>query len=292
MKKPDWDKRLIKDEGVTREELDIINQENNLVVKGNELIQKSTFNFSELELKCLNYTISKLRPEKTYTENDYIEYNIKDLIKVLKISDGSKNYKILKDTLKNISDQSKWIRVEKMTGVYETAFRFFMKCEIDKNRVRIKFMQEMLDYLQNLKNKFTAMLLVYTLNLKSKYSIRLYELSKSYEKNILKSENGIPIYGYKLYIENIRLKWCISEKLRYCDLKKSIARSIDEINSLTDIKVSILSEHKNNRKVDYIELKVENNEYSADSIRITEKLIEQRKQYLSKDRKEKVECIA
>lgn len=243
------------------EELKIMNEENYEILKDNKLIQKATFNFTELELKSLNYTLSKLKPNKTYTENDWIEYPLKDLVRMLNLKTGTASIDLIKDSLHNLRTKGKWIRIENEELKKMVDFSFFQNCEIEnidnKNIVRIRLMKPVLDYLQNLKKYFTPQYLVYTMRLKGKYTIRLYELCKSYQNNYIKE---FDLNGFNLYIDKIRSLWCIPDNYQNGKIKKDILeKSIKEINKKTDIQVSIYGIHKIKNKIDYFVLQIETN---------------------------------
>ena len=240
------------------EELKMINDENHEIIKDNQLIQKSSFDFTELELKSLNYTLSKLRPDKTYTENDWIEYPLKDLIKMLNLKSGTASIELIKNSLHNLRTKGKWIKIE--SEKKEVDLSFFQNCEIEnienKNIVKIKLMKPILNYLQNLKEYFTPQYLIYTMRLKGKYAIRLYELCKSYQKNYIKK---LDINGFNFYIDKIKKIWCLPNTYRTNDIKRILEKSIKEINKKTDIQVSIYDSCKIGTSINYYILKIELN---------------------------------
>lgn len=240
------------------EELKMINEENYKIVKDNSLIQKSKFDFTELELKSLNYTLSKLKPNKIYNENDWIEYPLKDLLKMLNLKNGTASTELIKESLHNLRSKGKWIKIENENKIVDLSF--FQNCEIanidNKNIVRVRFMKPILDYMQNLKKYFTSQYLVYSMRLTGKYAIRLYELCKSYQNNYIKELN---INGFNFYIDKIKKIWCLPDTYRTNDIKRILEKSIKEINIKTDIKISIYNTHKNGVKIDYYTLQIELN---------------------------------
>lgn len=242
----------------SKEELKMINDENHEIIKDNQLIQKSSFDFTELELKSLNYTLSKLRPDRTYTENDWIEYPLKDLTKMLNLKNGTASIELIKDSLHNLRTKGKWVKIE--SEKKEIDLSFFQNCEIEnidnKNIVRIRLMKPILEYLQNLKKYFTPQYLVYTMRLKGKYAIRLYELCKSYQNNYIKE---LDINGFNFYIEKIKKLWCLPDIYRTNDIKRILEKSIKEINKKTDIQISIYDNYKIGTKINYYILKIELN---------------------------------
>lgn len=246
----------------TKQELKKINEENYQIIKDNRLIQKATFDFTEMEMKCLNYTISKLKPNELITENDYIEYSLNDLIKIFNIKNQGSQYELIKQSLHNLRTKGKWVKIENEKEKKEKDLSFFRECEIDttnKNNyiVRVQFMKEILIYLQNLKDKFTPQYLVYTLKLKGKYAIRLYELCKSYQNNYIDDKE---IYGFNFYIDKMRVKWCLPTNYLNGEIKRILDKAMKEINKKTDIKISIYNAHKDGKKIDYYIIKIEPNQ--------------------------------
>ena len=259
-----YDELAINDKNTfyTDDELKMINEENYEVIKDNKIIQKAAFDFTELELKGLNYTLSKLKPGKTYTENDWIEYPLKDLIKMMNLKNNTGSLELVKKSLHNLRTKSKWIKIKNENENKMVDFSFFQNCEIEntdnKNIVRIRFMKPILDYLQNLKKYYTPQYLIYTMRLKGKYTIRLYELCKSYQNNFLKDLN---INGFNLYIDKIRSLWYLPENYQNGKIKKDIIdKAIREINKKTDIQISIYDTHKTKNKIDYYILQIELNQ--------------------------------
>lgn len=243
----------------SNEELNMINEENYEIVKDNNLIQKSSFDYTELELKSLNYTLSKLKPNKIYTENDWIEYPLKDLLKMLNLKNGTASTELIKESLHNLRTKGKWIKVKSENKTIDLSF--FQNCEIEninnKNIVRIRLMKPILDYLQNLKKYFTSQYLIYTMRLTGKYAIRLYELCKSYQNNYIKE---LDINGFNFYIDKIKKIWCMPDTYRTNNIKNILEKSIKEINKKTDIQISIYNTHKSGVKIDYYILKIELND--------------------------------
>ena len=165
-----------------------MNEKNYLAVrhktvrKANELIQKSRFDLTMQQQKILLYLIARISPD----DEDFKEYefSIPEFCKVCGIDETSgKNYRSLKDAVKEIADKSLWApRWNPKRNVYEeTLYRWIEKPYIDENSgiIRIKLDNDMKPFLLQLKQNFTQYELIFTLYFKSKYSIRLYELVKS-----------------------------------------------------------------------------------------------------------------
>lgn len=249
---------------VSKEEIKKINNENYEVVKDNRLIQKATFDFTAIEMKCLNYTLSKLNPNKTYSYTDVIEYPLKEMYKILKLKNNSASIELLKESLHNLRTKGKWIKVDNGKGIVDLSFFEWVKIELnDKNEniVKVRFMQEILDYLQRLKNNFTKELIIFTMRLKGKYAIRLYELCKSYQSMYLSKykEKEYNIFGFAFIIDLMRIKWVLPGNYTNGKIKQILDSAINEINNKTDIEVSIYDTIKENKKIMEYIIKIDPN---------------------------------
>lgn len=251
MDKLDDEKRKINKEYLSNKEYNLIKAEDYMVVKDNRLIQKATFDFTELEMKCINFAISKLEPNKIYTEQDFVELSISELCKIMGIKDSGTNYFHIRQAFDSVGSKSKIIKIDKENDI-DVSFRFFLKvygCE-KGGWIKVSFFDELLNYLQGLKNKFSGWELYYTLVLKNKYTIRMYELCKSYQS----------MGHFTLYLDKMIMKWCIPNSYDYYDIKRQIIdSSIKEINEKTDILVEIIDIIKQGKKVVALELKITDN---------------------------------
>lgn len=148
-----------------------------MVVKANELIQKSRFTLSLQQQKVVLYLISQITP---YDEDFHeYEFSISEFCKICGLDGSSgKNYSSLKASIKDIADQSVWVD---LGNGQETLIRWIEKPYIDKQSgvIRIRLDEDLKPYLLQLKQNYTQYELLWTLRFRSKYSIRLYELIKS-----------------------------------------------------------------------------------------------------------------
>lgn len=251
---------------VSKNEIKKINNENYEVIKDNRLIQKATFDFTALEMKCLNYTLSKLNPNKTYTDNEWIEYPLKEMYKILKLKNNSASIELLKESLHNLREKSKWIKIENEKGKRLVDLAFFQNVEIklndnNENIVKVRFMQDILDYLQRLKNNFTKELVIFTMRLKGKYAIRLYELCKSYQSMYLSKykEKEYNIFGFAFILDLMKNKWVLPSNYTNGKIKQILDSAINEINNKTDIEISIYDTIKENKKIMEYIIKIDPN---------------------------------
>lgn len=236
---------------------ELMKQRDYLVVKGNELIQKSRYQLSLQEQKTVAYICSMIKPatEKTispYYPNcpwqlDY-EFCIQDYCKICGIDyDGGKQYRDVKAALKKLSDRSMWIDF----GDEEVLCRWLAKVRTNKKSgiAHIQVDPDLAPYLFDLQHKFTQYQLYNILAMSSAYSIRLYELLKSY--SYLK-EKIIDLDDLKqlLSVEDVK------SYNRFPDFRRKVLEIAQkEINELTDLCVDYETICKG-RKVVKIKFKI------------------------------------
>lgn len=145
-----------------------------LVKKSNIAIRKARYSLSLQQQKVLCYLISELKETDTHeTEKVFDIQAFYDFMEV-----GNKDYDKVRIALKALSDKSWWIKADNGEDVL---VRFLNTVRSDKRsaKVRIKFHEDMLPYLQHLRTEYTQYKLWYTITMRSEYSLRLYELLKS-----------------------------------------------------------------------------------------------------------------
>lgn len=198
-----------------------------LIVKRNDLIQKSRHQMDLQEQKIILYMISKIKPnDKNFTEQ---MFSIAEFCRVCGLDDDSGgNYSYIKKTLKSLRDRSIWVELE--DGV-ETTLAWINKVNIEHRSglVKLELDKDMKPFLLELKENFTQYELIYTLAMRSQYSTRLYELLKSYQ--------------YKKHVtfdlDDLRRLLFAERWVRGNDLKRKVLDiATKEINKLTDIWVT------------------------------------------------------
>ena len=199
-------------------------QRNQLVVKSNELIQKSRFSLSALEQKIILYIISKIKPE----DSELKEYcfDMREMCRVCGISYSRKNYQNFKDSIKELRDKSFWIETPRK--IYTVSW--IERVEIDKYQttVSVKLDDRLLPYLINLRECFTTYELSYTLLMKSKYSIRIYELLKSY----------VELGTFYISIKDLKELLQCNGYSEYKEFRRNvIEKAITEVNEFTDLQI-------------------------------------------------------
>lgn len=223
-----------------------IEERTNLVVKGNELIQKSRFSLTIQQQKIITYIISQINP---YDEElQLYEFNIKKFCDACGIDNRNGTiYNNLKKHIKKLSDSSMWIE---LADGQETLVRWIDKPYIDKKNgtIKIKLDNDLKPYLLQLTENFTTYELGYTMNFSSKYSFRLYELIKSLHYHKLER------YTYRIEIETLKKRIDATNYENFKDFnKRALKPAIQEINQYSDTNVEYNSIYKG-RKIIAIEL--------------------------------------
>ena len=212
------------------EKIEILQKRNYLVVKGNELIQKSRFSLSLPEQKTIAFICSKIKPGQTKPYKLDYEFNINDYCKVCGITHCGNNYTNVKTVLKHLRDRSMWITMQDGS---ETVVSWIDRVTINKGSgmVNIRIDERLAPYLFDLKQKFTNYELWNILAMKSSFSVRIYELLKSYEfKQMITFE--IEELKKLLNVEDIK------SYERFPDFRRKVIEPAEkEINELTDINI-------------------------------------------------------
>jgi plasmid replication initiation protein len=220
---------------------------NSLVVKGNPLIQAYIDDLSSIEYKIIISAISTIKPN--YTVLDPIEFGAKDFCNLLKVNvDGMYTY--LKDSCDKLIKRT--ITLEKNKNWKK--FSWLYSIEYLDGLIILKFHPNLEPYLLFCKenNMYTKYLLENIIDMNSKYSIRIFELTKQYEK-----------IGYRIF-ELDELKKLLGVKNKYAKFsnfkKKVLEISKEEINGLTDININF-EEIKKGRKVEQIKYLIGSKKY-------------------------------
>lgn len=214
-----------------------------IIVKSNQVIQKSRYHLTIQQQKLILYLISKIRPSDTEFK-EYI-FDLKDICRILGVSIDGTNYIRFKDSLKKIADTSFWLEIDGKDRLY----RWIDDIEINRNetQVKIKLDEDLKPFLLQLKESFTFYQLENVLCFDCKYSFRLYELFKSYE---FKSNLIISVEELKKYL------MAENKYDRFTLFKTNVLnKAIDEINKYTDIQVSYTL-IRENRIIKYIDFEL------------------------------------
>ena len=219
-----------------------------IVVKSNDLIQRSRFSLTVQQQKVILYLISKIG----YGDEDFKEYefNIKDFCRVCGLYDDSGKYYVeLKRQIKEIRDKSIWVEISEGE---EALLSWLDGARISSNsgKIKVRLSEDMKPYLLQLRDNFTRYEIAYVLCMRSKYSIRLYELVKSIHYRELET------YTKTFTVEELRRCLDAGTYPRFCNFNQRVLKpAVQEVNTYTDKEVSC-EPLKRGQKVEAIEMTI------------------------------------
>lgn len=224
-----------------------------IVVKSNELIQKSRFDLTLQQQKIILYLISQINP----WDEDFklYKFNIKDFCKICGI-ENNWYYIELKNAIQEIANKSLWIKLPSGT---ETLVRWIEKPYINANEgtIEIKLDDDMKPYLLLLKKNFTRYELFWILMFNSKYSIRLYEVIKSFHYNEDKD------YIKSINLEELKIMLGAGHYTDYRDFRRRVLeKAISEINKYSD-KIIEYKPIRKGKTIEVIEFTIKTKETMA-----------------------------
>jgi len=205
---------------------------NDLVVKHNSLI-RSRYDYTLAELRLVISIASMIEAE----DEDFREYVVqaKEYAELM----GADAHNVRK-AVKELGEMllSKPLKIPTPGGF--AICNWFSWYEYKDGLIHCSFHPKLKPYLLQLKEQFTKYNLENILRFKSAYSIRVYELAKSWEA----------WGGFEISVDELRELLGLAGKYKlYNDLKRYVLeRSLKEINSLSDIRLSF-KEKKLGRKV-------------------------------------------
>jgi plasmid replication initiation protein len=197
---------------------------NELVVKSNKLIEAG-MNFTANEYKLITHLVGKI--QKNDREFRTFDISIKELNKNCLGIEGTKTYNYVRNKYARTLSKKDIIIYENKRPAF---YNWFTIVKVEKGFFRVCFSPELEDFLLKTKNNFTVYRLENLLKLNSYYAMRIYELSKQYEK----------LGKRKISIEDLKFVLGIENKYeRYKHLKSRVLEpSIEAINKYTDIKIT------------------------------------------------------
>lgn len=201
------------------------NQYFSVVKKSNLMIRKARYSLSLQQQKVLCYLIAHLSENDTH-ETEKI-FDIKAFYDFMEVN--NKDYDKVRECLKALRDKSWWIKCENDEDVC-ISFLNVVRTNKRSGKARIKFHEDMLPYLQQLKTQYTTYKIYYIMTMKSQYSIRLYEL--------LKSVAGKEIWYFD--IDELRQIFMCEKKYSHFGHFRTriIEPSVEEINNKTDLNIT------------------------------------------------------
>lgn len=240
----------------TKDYIKVDGYEKQDVVKANLLVQKSRYMMPVVQQRTMAYIISMMEGQVIPKNGEYatpkLEYifNIADYIRACEIQKAGRAYDDVKKTLKDISDQSMYL---KLPNGIETLVRWLSKVWIDEKggRIKVRLDEDLAPYLFNLRDNYFTYKFDYVKKMRSHFSFRLYEILKSYAYMDKKVIFNLDVLKQRLAVEN-------SKSYNNFNLFRTrvLDTAIPEINSMTDIQVSYRP-IKHGRKVVEIEFTIE-----------------------------------
>ena len=208
-------------------------EKNDLVVKHNSLI-RSRYDYTLAELRLVITIASMIEAE----DEDFREYAVpaREYAELMK-ADAHNVRKAVKELGKMLL--SKPLEIPRPNGGFAVV-NWFSWYEYEDGLIKCSFHPKLKPYLLQLKEQFTKYNLENILRFKSAYSIRIYEIAKSWEA---RGEFSYPVEELKEIIGAAK------KYTAYYDFKRYVLeRSLKEINSLSDIRLSF-KEKKLGRKI-------------------------------------------
>ncbi len=227
-----------------RKIVEIKENRESLVVKGNDLIRQTRYDLSLSEQKILIYVISKIVAEDK--DFKHISFRINEYCEVAGIKRGGTEYEYIKDSIQSLRNKSWWIKV----GRRDTLFSWIDTATIEENSgvVDIVLSESLKPFLLDIRGNFTKYELINILVLHSKYSVRLYEIFKSY----------LWLHHWEVSIDDFRERIAVGDKYKdFTEFKRNvIVPSIKEINKYTDLQIEF-NAIKKGRRIDKLNFKID-----------------------------------
>lgn len=223
------------------------------VVKSNDIVLKTRYDFSVNEQKTLAYVCSMIKPR---TEADKVnktpfvleyEFTIHDYINILGIDGGGRVYNEVKALLKGLSDKSMWFT---LADGSETLVRWISKVWTNKRSgiVRVRLDEDLIPHLFDLKEKYLSYGLKNILCMKSQYSIRIYEMLKAYydmkigqtdKRSAGDKLNAPREVSWTIELEELKKQLMVDDVKSYANFNLFKTKVLEiaqrEINEMTDI---------------------------------------------------------
>ncbi len=239
----------------TDEKIEILKAREYQVVKSNNLVLKTRYDFTVNEQKTLAYVCSMIKPitamdraKEVPFELEY-EFEILDYIRVLGLEKTGKVYNEIKLILKGLRDKSIWLTLEDGT---ETTVGWLSKVWTNKKsgKAKVKLDEDLVPYLFDLREKYLSYGLRNILLMKSQYGIRIYELLKAYydmkvgqtdKRNIAEKGKEPKSISWTIDLDELKKLLMVDTIKSYKNFNlfktKVLEIAQKEINELTDITV-------------------------------------------------------
>ena len=220
-----------------------------LVVKSNDLVLQTRYQFSMIEQKTIAYICSMIRPSANNRSGyvlDY-EFDILTYAHICGIASTGKLYDDVKRALKGLRDKSMWLTLPNGS---ETVVGWLDRVTTDKEtgKIQIRIDDRLAPYLFELQARYLSYGLKNILCMKSQFSIRLYEMFRAYiglqsaiwdnRSRMAKINDPIP-YEWIIDIDELKRKLMVDNIKSYSDSSlfriKVLEPAHREINAFSDI---------------------------------------------------------
>ena len=204
---------------------------NELVRCENALVQMATDRLSNAEMKILDYIISRLDTKKDKVLRE-ISISVQEYADMMGITYSGTNYAHVYSHLDKLVER---VRIPDPDNPFvEMSFSWIGDYKLNKRNgvIYLTLHNELQKHLLNLEGNFTQYKLKYVLAINRKYAFRLYEVLISYSFNMKR-------HSFDVSVEELRRLLGVGSKHKeFKDFKKFVlVPSVDEINSVTDLKV-------------------------------------------------------
>ena len=204
----------------------VVMKRTNNVVKANVLISAKG-RLTALEQKFFCVLVSAITPQDEADQKTLYSFPIRQFAGIASVSHSRIYEKVFEAAIRIME---RIIVIQQEDGPLAVALLSSVKALAGEGRIAVRFSEEILPYIFDLKREFTKYQLKNVLGLRSAHAIRLYELLKQTES--LKKR--------KMTISELKEYLGAGEKYQRFDHLKSrvLDPAIHEINEKTDINVS------------------------------------------------------
>lgn len=221
-----------------------------LVVKSNELVLQTRYNYTVYEQRALAYICSMIKPS-TNDASGYVldyEFDILKFITICGIDKTGRAYTTIKNILKKLSDASMWLELPDGS---EILVRWISRVVLmpKSGKVFIRLDEVLVPYLFDLQTRYLSYGLRNILCMKSQFSIRLYEMFRAYlglqsascdKRPRISRVNDPVLYEWVVDIDELKKKLMVDNIQSYQRDNSVFRRKVlepahREINELSDI---------------------------------------------------------
>lgn len=229
---------------IMADNVDIVIQRQQKVVKGNELIQQTRYSLTMRQQKLLSYMISKIAPMDTATTAYTLSLGTFCDVCGLDKGDG-RTLSELKEDIRRISSVNVWIETPQREILCHWLDRVWR--EHGETAIRYVFSTTVAPFLFGLDAQFTQYTLANVLVFRSRYGIRLYEIARSYGR-----------LGYfAMRLDKFKRLMDATTYDNFADLRRKVIEpGLEDVNSSSDLRIDISYLKTQGRAIDGIECHV------------------------------------